>query len=138
MCTKDFGYRPGVLEWVRRWRYTLVWQDGHTGRRDGEVESIAQLRAVIAWARGNPRVRQWSFEPVDHLAGAPRWTDFCPRGHPLITYPRPERREGWLPCAGCPGHHFTVCTTCGVRMIEPAPGPDCRPPPGWLGTGSSR
>lgn len=132
MCTKDSGTVRDVLTWVRRWRYKLVWQDGHTGRLGGEVETAEQLRAVVAWAQRNPRVRRWSFEPVDHLDGEPRWTDVCPRGHPLITYPRPERREGWLPCAGCPGHHRTVCTTCGVRLIEPEPGGECGPPADWV------
>jgi hypothetical protein len=43
-----------VLTWVRRWRYRLVWQDGHTGRLDGEVETVDQLHAVVAWAGESP------------------------------------------------------------------------------------
>jgi hypothetical protein len=69
------GTVRGVLTWVRRWRYRLVWQDGHSGKRDGEVETVEQLRAVVACARANPRIRRWSFEPVVHLVGEPRWTD---------------------------------------------------------------
>lgn len=127
MCT-TLAYRPGVLEWVRRWEYTLVWQDGHTGVRCREVDTVAQLRAVIAWARANPRVRRFSFRPVDHLVGEPRWADFCPSGHPLYTYPHPQRREGWLPCRADGGHQLRTCPTCQIRMIEPDPGPDCGPP----------
>ena len=130
MCTTA-RYRPGMLAWVRRWRYELIWQPGHTGRRDGEVDTVAQLRAVVAWARANPRVRRWSIEPVDRLVGRPRWTDACPRGHRLARYPHPHRRDDWLPCAACPGHRLTTCPTCRARMIEPEPSPDCGPPPGW-------
>lgn len=126
-------YRRGVLEWVRRWEYTLVWQDGHDGVRSREVETVEQLRAVIAWARANPRVRRYAYRPVEHLVGEPRWAATCPQGHPLVSYPHPQRREGWLPCVADGGHQLRVCGTCGVRMIEPEPGPECGPPPGWPG-----
>jgi hypothetical protein len=117
------------VEWVRRWRYDLVWQDGHTGVLSREVDTVAKLRAVVAWARANPRVRRWSIAPVDQLVGGPAHGDVCPSGHALVTYPRPHRVSGWLSCADCPGHRLTVCPVCGVRLLDPLPGPDCGPPP---------
>ena len=116
------------MEWVRRWSYELVWHDGHTGVRSRDVDTVDQLRAVITWARANPRVRRYSFQAVYRLIGDPTYTDTCPAGHPLVTYPRPHRVSGWLTCAVCPGHRLTVCPTCSTRLIEPPPGADCGPP----------
>jgi hypothetical protein len=121
----------GVREWIRRWEYTLVWQDGHDGRRNGFVDTVEQLGAVVAWARANPRVRRWSFRPVQHLEGEPEWADVGPCGHRLVTYPHPYRRDGWLPCRDDGGHSLRICPTCEIRIIEPVPGPDCGPPDGW-------
>src|SRR5690349_9437736 len=123
MCTTMLGIlRP--VEWVRRWAYDLVWQDGHTGVRSGRVDTVAQLRAVVRWAQANPRIRRWSIRPVDMLDGDR--PERCPDGHPLRTYPNPHRGATWLPCTapGCGGHHLDVCH-CGQRVIAPVPGPDC-------------
>lgn len=116
------------MEWVRQWAYELVWQDGHTGVRGRRVQTVQQLRAVVDWARANPRVRRWTVRPVDHLIG--KLATACRNGHQLLAYPHPHRVSGWLTCADCPGHHLVVCPTCGDRVIDPAPGPDCGPPAG--------
>jgi hypothetical protein len=115
------------VEWVRRWAYDLVWQDGHTGRRSGQVDTVAQLRDVVHWAQANPRVRRWSIRAVDQLDGEP--PERCAQGHPLLT--RPRRRTGWLPCTSCGGHRLAICPTCGQRVITPEPGSDCGPPASW-------
>jgi hypothetical protein len=118
----------GAVEWLRRWMYDLVWQDGHAGVRSGSVDTVAQLREVVHWAQANPRVRRWSIRPVDALIGDPPTR--CRQGHPLLTALHPNRMTGWLPCTGCGGHVLLVCD-CGDRVIAPVPGPDCGPPPGW-------
>jgi hypothetical protein len=69
---EGFRYGRGVLEWIRRWEYTLVWQDGHDGIRGREVDTVAQLRAVIAGrgpTRGSTgsrsgRFSTWSASPT--------------------------------------------------------------------------
>jgi hypothetical protein len=120
----------GRVEWVRRWTYELVWADRYTGVRSREVETVAQLRAVVHWAQANPRIRRWSIQAADRLIG--ELPERCSQGHRLATYP--HRPPVWLDCSADPGHHLLTCPVAGCprpRVIEPVPGPDCGPPPGW-------
>ena len=119
------------MEWIRRWVYELRWSWDYRGSpvRSREVAGVAELRAVVAWARRNPNVTGYSFKPVDHLVGDP--AEVCRRGHRLNAWPAGRLSPSWLTCGGCPGHRLAVCPECGDRVIEPAPGPDCGPPPGW-------
>lgn len=113
---------------MRRWRYELRWEPGHSGVLSRDVETVVQLRAVVAWARANPHVIRYSFRPVDYLEGPRALT--CSRGHRLEA-PDPRqpyrlkqdiRRYG---CRGCPGHDVTACPTCGELVVEPVPAHGC-------------
>jgi hypothetical protein len=131
-----------VSEWRRHWVITLRWDDPrnspYNDRERMFTVTAHELGDLVRAARADPHVVAFPYHATWFLAGTQ--PDRCPRGHPLDGGSLTRAERFWYTCPGCPGHHVYRCryldrpageATAGPsdcpEVLDPAPGPYCRP-----------